>query len=172
MKTVYVPSNLLLTVSRWCCCNCLISVFSVCPRLFCCFVWVGLVRQELSSWLSTCLVLHFIYRSLSFLSRLMSWTEYEIGSYRFLIITFLSTYNYTDLSNLKRDIFEIQHPKFENCRLGKIGICEPAHEIIAGTYHIGDQHSRSLARAFAVRTPKVWKWMKDPTNNQTSSPNR
>ena len=43
---------------------------------------------------------------------------------------------------------------------------EPAHEIMVLTlYHIGNQrrgsvkpaHSRSLARAFAVRTHEVWK---------------
>ena len=38
------------------------------------------------------------------------------------------------------------------------------------TYRIGAQHPRSLARAFAVHTHKVWKNTEGPTKNETSSP--
>ena len=51
---------------------------------------------------------------------------------------------------------------------------EPAHEIMvlitkAASEGSGEPaHSRSLARAFAVRTHAVWKYTKGLTKNQTS----
>ena len=51
---------------------------------------------------------------------------------------------------------------------------EPAHEIMVlkatSEGSVEPAHPRSLARAFAVRTHEVWKYTKDPTKNQTSSP--
>ena len=56
-----------------------------------------------------------------------------------------------------------------------LGTFEPAHEImVLITYATSEDsgepaHPRSLARAFAVRTHKVWKWTKGPTEHQIST---
>ena len=66
---------------------------------------------------------------------------------------------------------------FNECQKKEIYfLIEPAHEIMvlitqATSEGSGEPvHRRSLARAFAGRTHKVWKQMKGPTRSQTSSP--